>query len=867
MNTYNYKRTELHQGEIRLFKLHPGSGSDRIEGNLIRYMVKKSSLSERYAMGIPNHSNNAEEPGSGNSSKPAEDYLALSYTWGPPAPRGQEKFIKVIDTDESYRIDVKPNLHAALVRLRHCEDYVFLWIDAICINQNDNREKSAQIPRMSEIYNGAKRVCIWLGPAGENSNTAMDFVHECLNLDDFDRRFNQEFSEKWHAVSNLLRRPWFSRRWIVQELARARKAEVYCGDHMPIQWQDFADGVSLMSSYQKDIKRVFFESQQFGHHPDFVGDLQELAAVKLIHIVNNVFRKSDNGEVIEELLSLDALMSSLPAFEASDPRDVMYAILWLANDARPGVKDSEIWKISQRQKSKSRSMEAVIPVSPALLSSACFDYFGPDTPSTGPSRRPSFARTPDGNSLQVYLPRKRALSNASDVSLTEERTVSSPTQMNFNAEPWGGLVRAPPTRGAALNDATIPELPEENLDEGDGHLPQESTADPPSNEPFPAFDRRPRAYSDAAQLQVPSVNNDSSLGKRRRVEGHRLPEEIVVHIPEPAPEVKKSRMKENAAHKWVGRVIEKWIIVDYDRSVFQVCKDYLKFSLARSKSLDMLLCPWAPIERPGDEPLPSWIPKLSEKPFGPDADGVYRRVNADTLVGTPGLTSRIYSASRNTRADVKWCRQDEKSISVKGFILDRVASKGSCAMEGVIPADWLTTGNWDDGGELPPDRFWRSLIGNLDSHGHRPPPHWKRICRDAFKRRRYGGNLDTKQIINHGGPSPIREFLERVQCVIWQRRMITLKQLGQRSIGIGPKAVKKGDLVCILYGCSVPVVLRQMVDGRPVSKDAEILAEEDRGDVHYQVVGECFIHGMMNGEAWALKGLDPREREREFKLH
>ncbi|KAH7060580.1 heterokaryon incompatibility protein-domain-containing protein [Macrophomina phaseolina] len=606
-------------------------------------------------MGIPNHSNNAEEPGSGNSSKPAEDYLALSYTWGPPAPRGQEKFIKVIDTDESYRIDVKPNLHAALVRLRHwCAAYVFLWIDAICINQNDNREKSAQIPRMSEIYNGAKRVCIWLGPAGENSNTAMDFVHECLNLDDFDRRFNQEFSEKWHAVSNLLRRPWFSRRWIVQELARARKAEVYCGDHMPIQWQDFADGVSLMSSYQKDIKRVFFESQQFGHHPDFVGDLQELAAVKLIHIVNNVFRKSDNGEVIEELLSLDALMSSLPAFEASDPRDVMYAIF---------------------------------------------------------------------------------------------------------------------------------------------------------------------------------------------------------------------RMKENATHKWVGRVIEKWIIVDYDRSVFQVCKDYLKFSLARSKSLDMLLCPWAPIERPGDEPLPSWIPKLSEKPFGPDADGVYRRVNADTLVGTPGLTSRIYSASRNTRADVKWCPQDEKSISVKGFILDRVASKGSCAMEGVIPADWLTTGNWDDGGELPPDRFWRSLIGNLDSHGHRPPPHWKRICRDAFKRRRYGGNLDTKQIINHGGPSPIREFLERVQCVIWQRRMITLKQLGQRSIGIGPKAVKKGDLVCILYGCSVPVVLRQMVDGRPVSKDAEILAEEDRGDVHYQVVGECFIHGMMNGEAWALKGLDPREREREFKLH
>ncbi|OJD37910.1 het-domain-containing protein [Diplodia corticola] len=846
MNKYDYKRTKLHSGEIRLFKLHSGSGSDQLEGNLVRRKVKRSNLSAKHEAGLPNVRTNGAD--STSNTPFAEEYLALSYTWGMPARGGEEKFLRVIDTNETYKIEIKPNLHGALMRLRDPVDTLLLWIDAICINQSDNREKSSQIPRMSDIFNEAKKVCIWLGPTEDESNLAMDFIQKCLDLDDFSQRFSQDFSEKWHAVSKLMRRPWFSRRWIVQELARARNAEVYCGDHKPMQWQDFADGMSLMSAHQKEIQRLFRESKRFGHHPDLVGDLSELAAVKLIHIVDHIFRKSDNGEIIEELLPLDALMSSLAGFDTSNPRDVMYAILWLANDARPGVKDSEIWKISQKQKSGSYSSDLL---SPGLLLMTDGTTWGPaPQPSIGSpprSRRTSIARAPDGKSLQVTLHRQPS---NSITSIMENKPVSSPTQAS------------PKDTVFAIDKAVnSDQAMSEALDGPDGNSLARGAADLSGTEP-PSVNDKPRAEPNTSvRKDYFTERHTAKPSEDFHDQDFQHHDQIVVNIPVDGPEDRKNRV----LSKWVGVTTNKWVIVDYDKSVFEVCKDFIKFSLAQSKSLDMMLCPWAPPVEADDPPLPSWIPSLTGKPFGPDANGVHRRVKADALVGTPGLTTRIYNASRNKPASAAWPPHEDRCVSVQGFILDRVSAKADRAMEGVIPVDWLELVGWDPCAGLPPDRFWRSLVGNVDAHGRRPPPYWKRICRDAFGKRQGGGNLDTKQVINSDCAPPIREFLERVQRVVWERKMFKLKQLGDRSLGIGPKSIKKGDLICILHGCSVPVVLRRMVGGKPTHKDAVIPEKEENRNVHYQLIGECFIHGMMNGEAYRLD-FDPKNRQREFKL-
>jgi hypothetical protein len=65
--------------------------------------------------------------------------------------------------------------------------------------------------------------------------------------------------------------------------------------------------------------------------PD-IGDMRALGANTLVEATSNLFRKSNNGEILERLLSLETLVSTLLAFEASDPKDTVYAVLSIAND-------------------------------------------------------------------------------------------------------------------------------------------------------------------------------------------------------------------------------------------------------------------------------------------------------------------------------------------------------------------------------------------------------------------------------------------------------------------------------------------------------------------------------------------------------
>jgi len=100
---------------------------------------------------------------------------------------------------------------------------------------------------MDKIYGNASNVCIWLGDIDEESKLAIDFIKQkLLNLWDFDEIIqNREMAKKWAALINLMKRPWFSRRWVVQEIALSpHGGTIYCGKES-VAWQDFADVVSL----------------------------------------------------------------------------------------------------------------------------------------------------------------------------------------------------------------------------------------------------------------------------------------------------------------------------------------------------------------------------------------------------------------------------------------------------------------------------------------------------------------------------------------------------------------------------------------------------------------------------------------------
>lgn len=96
-------------------------------------------------------------------------YTALSYAWTDP-PGTTTIIVDSVETQ------ITLNLEAALRHIRHPSCAATLWIDALCINQEDIAEKNHQVDMMREIYSGAELVIAWLGSNGEDSDLAMELL-------------------------------------------------------------------------------------------------------------------------------------------------------------------------------------------------------------------------------------------------------------------------------------------------------------------------------------------------------------------------------------------------------------------------------------------------------------------------------------------------------------------------------------------------------------------------------------------------------------------------------------------------------------------------------------------------------------------
>ena len=154
------------------------------------------------------------------------DFEALSYVWGSlDEPKTN---ISIRKDRKLFNFPVLPNLRSALLRLRKADEDRTIWVDALCINQADNEERSSQVPMMGDIYRSADCVIIWLGEEAENSGMALQFIQRITDLAKFDLAIKDDScTQEWFALSRLMNRPWFTRRWVVQELALATQANIY----------------------------------------------------------------------------------------------------------------------------------------------------------------------------------------------------------------------------------------------------------------------------------------------------------------------------------------------------------------------------------------------------------------------------------------------------------------------------------------------------------------------------------------------------------------------------------------------------------------------------------------------------------------
>jgi hypothetical protein len=97
---------------------------------------------------------------------PHLEFEALSYVWGQSVTTKEEnttKKNKPMVTCNGHGLRVTVNLMQALQHIRSKSDTVFLWVDAICINQRDQEERRNQVSLMGHVYKKAKRVIVWLG--------------------------------------------------------------------------------------------------------------------------------------------------------------------------------------------------------------------------------------------------------------------------------------------------------------------------------------------------------------------------------------------------------------------------------------------------------------------------------------------------------------------------------------------------------------------------------------------------------------------------------------------------------------------------------------------------------------------------------
>ncbi|TKA67605.1 hypothetical protein B0A55_09782 [Friedmanniomyces simplex] len=272
-------------------------------------------------------------------------YDALSYTWGDGA---RTKFISC----NGRRLAVTPALLEALQRFRDKDGVVTLWIDQICICQERVKERNQQVQMMGDIFRSARKVVVWLGEHYDDSKLGMQLANQLRHIVRHQNVNELQAGEldahglpgrghkKWKALAAVLRRPWFWRTWVVQEVVLNPNVELVLGANM-LTWDDLESIVGLLEG---PIPKIWQLDQAFS-----TAELpfSRINRIRLRHrrlittpttptpssnILTDVWpdesRTSIENDQADDPELLDLLLMSR-GLGATDPRDKVYALLGL----------------------------------------------------------------------------------------------------------------------------------------------------------------------------------------------------------------------------------------------------------------------------------------------------------------------------------------------------------------------------------------------------------------------------------------------------------------------------------------------------------------------------------------------------------
>jgi hypothetical protein len=276
-------------------------------------------------------------------------------------------------------------------------------------------------------------------------------------------------------------------------------------------------------------------------------------------------------------------------------------------------------------------------------------------------------------------------------------------------------------------------------------------------------------------------------------------------------------------------VDENDIIPDYEKPTSAVYRDIVDFYVSKQDdhSLDILGYVWrsargTAFEHRPVSNIPSWVPDwtfvVSMFPFEKylDSDAYGQRENA-------------YNATKMTSDH---CYIDGAHLCLRGSILDHITRVSTLC-------EW----NLASGG-LKEERSWMSKdADNLYFTGETSMEAFNHTIVADIGRRDYqtesevtyrGSTIDWDIIDQDTNDLNARERQRQSWMLIDTKAATFGRRLFETSrgfMGLGPPGAQVGDQVCLLLGGQVLYVLR------------------DRGDGHSEFIGECYVHGMMDGQA------------------
>jgi hypothetical protein len=213
------------------------------------------------------------------------------------------------------------SLEEALINFRSSRPRT-LWVDAICIDQDNDEERNHQVSKMQRIYSNAKLVLVWLGPTLQDSEFAFKLLHQLrnklVNNNSAEKILGRKNQRCLVAIVDLFCRPYWSRVWVVQEVSCAQNVMVHCGADS-ISWSDLTMVQSVVAiEYERALENAAFGNAELSYLEN-----------AFLHFGPRKLKLSNmNKTMLPDLFGvLDAHLDR----RSTDPRDHIYGIIGLTS--------------------------------------------------------------------------------------------------------------------------------------------------------------------------------------------------------------------------------------------------------------------------------------------------------------------------------------------------------------------------------------------------------------------------------------------------------------------------------------------------------------------------------------------------------